>query len=467
MRRSLLVLTILTALPTISLAQISFTTTQTLPVPLRPGGAAVADFDGDGNRDLAISADTIDRVDIFFGDTGGTFGAAVSYPLGAGSGPDQLLASDFDGDGDPDLAVVLKNASNVTLLLNTAGTFVLGDATPTGFEPANIVSGDFDGDGDLDLATANRSGNNVTVLLNDGNAVFTAANVAVGLEPRDVATGDFDGDGDLDLASSNHDSATLTILSNNGTGTFTTSATIPGGFNFSPEGIDAGDLDNDGDIDLAVASSDNGLNVVAVFLNAAGAFTGPTNFPTGGADPSGLAMADFDFDGSIDVAVSNNDSGNVSVLPGNGDGTLGTALLFAVGTTPEVVIVGDFDADGKPDLVVPNRDSNNVTLLRNTSAGTPPAGTNFVRGNVNGDLMVDISDAVYALASLFITGSDAPACVDSADVNDDGTFDISDAVYLLAHLFIPGASAPPAPFPACGVDPTADALDCASFPACP
>lgn len=100
-----------------------------------------------------------------------------------------------------------------------------------------------------------------------------------------------------------------------------------------------------------------------------------------------------------------------------------------------------------------------------TSVGTP-ASQLFTRGDTNGDGGVDVSDAVFALAGLFIPGSLPPECDDATDVNDDGGFDVSDAVYLLASLFIPGA--PPAPDPLdCGSDPTADSLGCDRFASCP
>lgn len=92
-----------------------------------------------------------------------------------------------------------------------------------------------------------------------------------------------------------------------------------------------------------------------------------------------------------------------------------------------------------------------------------PTSARFSRGDANADLLVDVSDAVFLLAALFIPGSANLACDDAGDVNDDGGVDVSDAVFLLASLFVPGSPAPPAPTaPTCGVDTTTDALDCAT-----
>jgi len=103
-----------------------------------------------------------------------------------------------------------------------------------------------------------------------------------------------------------------------------------------------------------------------------------------------------------------------------------------------------------------------ITALENS--GAPPLDPQFIRGDVNNDSGRNVADAVYLLASLFVPGSPLATCMDSADCNDDGGVNVADAVFLLSNLFIPGS--PPIPPPGtnfdCGIDPTADALDCAS-----
>ncbi|MCA8961853.1 MAG: hypothetical protein KDC38_15115 [Planctomycetes bacterium] len=94
-------------------------------------------------------------------------------------------------------------------------------------------------------------------------------------------------------------------------------------------------------------------------------------------------------------------------------------------------------------------------------------GAMFRRGDVNDDGLFDISDAVFALASLFIPASPPPTCVDAADANDDDVFDISDPVYTLAALFIPGSLPPPAPGPAaCGSE-SGGSISCDTYTSCP
>lgn len=89
---------------------------------------------------------------------------------------------------------------------------------------------------------------------------------------------------------------------------------------------------------------------------------------------------------------------------------------------------------------------------------------NFVRGDANVDESVDLSDGVLVLRYLF-GGGPQLACLDSGDADDSGNIDLSDAIYEFSYLFL-GGSPPPAPFSACGEDPTADGLGCESYEPC-
>ena len=89
----------------------------------------------------------------------------------------------------------------------------------------------------------------------------------------------------------------------------------------------------------------------------------------------------------------------------------------------------------------------------------------FTRGDCNGDGGIDISDPIELLGGVF--GGGTLLCFDSCDANDDGDVQLDDALYMLNHQFQQG-SAPLAPFPNCGVDPTADGLaECMGATGCP
>jgi hypothetical protein len=90
-----------------------------------------------------------------------------------------------------------------------------------------------------------------------------------------------------------------------------------------------------------------------------------------------------------------------------------------------------------------------------------PEITAFIRGDSNGDQVLNITDPQATLSYLF-RGARRPACYDAADANDDGELNIVDPIATLMHLFA-GAGNLPAPFPAAGEDPTGDRLRCSSI----
>jgi hypothetical protein len=83
----------------------------------------------------------------------------------------------------------------------------------------------------------------------------------------------------------------------------------------------------------------------------------------------------------------------------------------------------------------------------------------FIRGDTNGDGLMDISDAVRILLGLFVDGRYLP-CLDAADYDDNGV-DLSDALKVLGFIFRWPPPAPAVPFPGWGADWfDDDALDC-------
>lgn len=138
---------------------------------------------------------------------------------------------------------------------------------------------------------------------------------------------------------------------------------------------------------------------------------------------------------------------------------------------------GDFWSNLDPAGVQPGPQAlPNVVFANNTSArlDSEPGMVDFVRlepkefirGDCNSSGSINISDPIFALEYLFIEGSSVPVCFDACDANDDGTFGIGDPIFVLGYLFYQGAP-PSAPFPDCGTDPTAEAIECAESTNCP
>jgi len=354
--------------------------TTSLPTPPTPFAVTTGDFNGDGNPDLAVANRVADNVSVFFGNGTGGFGAGANYPVG--SGPIGIAAADFNGDGRTDIAVAnfatlglpTSGTADVSVLLGTGGGnfapaqhFGIGNS---GSHPSSIAAADFNRDGRIDLALGNYGLSAVSVLIGNGAGSFSLAGTfpLISQNLFSIAVGDFDRDSNPDVAATLDFLHSVMILLGTGTGALGNPTQFPAG----PLAIAVavGDLNADGKEDLAVA--DQGGFVSILLGNGLGGFGPFTSFAVG-LSPRGIVLADFDLDGKLDAAVTNNASSNVSVLLGNGLGGLGAATNTPVGTAPIGLAAGDFDCDGLPDLAVANIVSNSLSILINSAPVVVPA----------------------------------------------------------------------------------------------
>ncbi len=354
----------------------TFSQTSTPIVGADARTVASADFDGDGDLDLAVGSPA--QVDILLNDGTGAF--TTGSPILSGSlgllQPWTVTAGDFNNDGFPDLAVTGTGGSSaVYILLNNAngtGTFTVSSNYVTGIGQCwHLTSADIDGDGDLDLLVANTTGTTVNILLNNGAGTFTAgANLTptFGSNPRCVAVADFDNDGDLDLAVGNITNY-VNIWLNNGNGTFTAAPDITTGLS-SPVFVAAGDLNADGAVDLAIVNA--GSTTVSVFTNSgAGVFTQALGSPfsTFSTNPVWVSLEDFDGNGTLDIATVNYAGTNISILRNTGSASFSNITTYPALNAPNYLAAGDFDGDGDLDVAVTNSGFGSVlvSILKNAT----------------------------------------------------------------------------------------------------
>ncbi len=337
-----------------------------------PESIVAGDFNGDGNLDLAVgNNDPNSTVTILLGDGQGNFNPVTSQTITAMG--DLVLVQDFNGDGISDLllATTVGPSTFTVLLGNGDGTFTEAPGSPfsTDFGANPVVTADFNGDGIPDLAAG--GGYYLIILLGNGDGTFTqvptSSSIVLGGIQLPLTVGDFNDDGIPDLAVSG---ASISIYLGRGDGTFTQGTSIPtnasGGGSVS--GIVAGDFNEDGKEDLAMPIyGDPGS--VAVFLGKGdGTFQAAPGSPFASASWSNtVAVGDFNGDGVADLFVGAQSSGpNLTILPGKGDGTFQSIISSTQGLQCCHTVSGDFNGDGVTDIATADFYSSNVQILLTT-----------------------------------------------------------------------------------------------------
>jgi hypothetical protein len=324
---------------------------------LTPQDVATADFNGDGQLDLAVATGN-NSVSILLGNGTGAFPAHVEYPVPGH--PAAIVTGDFNGDGKADLATADQYLSEITVLLgNGDGTFQAHQEYATGTEAVALATADVNGDGTLDIIVADLKENKVSVLLGNGDGTFQAnVDYATGSAPSAVAIGDFNGDGKLDLIVPNNDDNTVSILLGNGDGSFQGPTAFPTAI--APNSVVIGDFNGDGKLDLAVGTSNKQVSIL--LGNGDGTFQNHKEYAIG-ANGVIAAAADLNSDGKLDLISANYNDNTVSTLIGNGDGTFKSESVFPTNGGPSAVAIGDFNDNGKLDIAVAATTGNAISVL--------------------------------------------------------------------------------------------------------
>jgi FG-GAP-like repeat/FG-GAP repeat len=292
-----------------------------------------SDLNGDGRPDLAAASPDANAVSVLTRRSDGSFEAVQNYRTGRS--PFSVASSDLNVDGALDLATANLSADTVSVLVNKGdGSFEPKRDYATGDEPWVVAVGDLNGDGKQDLATANHaSRGTVSVLVNRGDGSFQPKrDYVTGSEPREVTIGDLNGDGKPDLATANHDASSVSVLMNNGDGTFRMRRDLATGY--GPVSVAIGDVNGDGTADLVVTSvviAHADTVTVSVFSNRGdGSFRSRINYRAGRYPnspeyyPDAVALGDLNGDGNPDLAIVNSEEDFVWVLANRGGRKLQT-----------------------------------------------------------------------------------------------------------------------------------------------
>ncbi|MCG8310861.1 MAG: T9SS type A sorting domain-containing protein [Cytophagales bacterium] len=285
-----------------STGSISFANKEDYTTGAKPRSVTMGDLDGDGWTDLILAAQGGKNVSILRNITGtGTFGFDNKEDFYVGSQLQSVAVGDLDGDGKPDLAVVGKNS-------DVAGIF----------RNASMATGNINFD--------------------------SFYNLIAGSAPSAVAIGDLDDDGKLDLAVINGGEGSIKLYKNYSTSAGTIS--FDGGTVYNtdsaPHSVSISDLTGDGKPDLMVGYNDVSMNAISVFENTSTSSkdisfnTSAAVYATGNIPGSAVA-GDLDNDGRIDLVTANSGDNTVSVLKNSNTETDFTAFSFAEQTGPATI----------------------------------------------------------------------------------------------------------------------------------
>jgi hypothetical protein len=336
----------------------------TIPGSRKLQGVTLGDLNADGRLDLVVADQAIQVIWVLLGRGDGTFLTPFQVTIAMSRRLTAVAIANFDGSGNPDIAVTDDKLGKVFLLLNDNNNppgFTLAGDVDVGLQPDDIRGIDLNRDGKPDILTLNQGGPRVKELavlllqrVVDGFPQFAAPQkYTIGEKPSDMVIADFNNDGNPDIAMLNHPSGT------------------------------------------------NGVDEVDVLLGQdSGVFFPPTAVPvpcpffTGGAPCrlKALAVGDFDGNGDADFMVALSDPRSIGAMNdqmqafgGQGDGTFVAGGLFTIGKNPFSMTAADITGNGRLDVAVATQAALDLQAFINVST----AG-----GVVNGDPCVQGSDCL-------------------------------------------------------------------------
>jgi hypothetical protein len=219
-------------------------------------GIIATDLDGDGDMDVLAAQGQSPGAVYWYENTGNQ--VFTRHTIMSGSASGNLFVVDIDGDGNLDVVANKGSAGKIAWYENDGSQGFTEHTISTTVSNSYIVFAvDVDGDGDIDVLHSSTSDNTISWFENDGTqSPSFAVHLITTCQtwPFDFSVIDFDGDGDADVvALSSSDSSSLAWYENDGSGSF--SEHEFGEVNGRVRGMQAIDVDNDGDIDVIISES--------------------------------------------------------------------------------------------------------------------------------------------------------------------------------------------------------------------
>jgi Bacterial Ig-like domain (group 3)/FG-GAP-like repeat len=375
----------------------------------------LVDVNGDKQLDMVALNRPDKTLSIRLGAGDGTFGDLITIPLSAS--PTAVALADFNKDGNIDLAV-LEDCGSASCSTPGAVEFLAGSGDgnfqsvstyTVGYSPVALAAGKISASGNDDLVIANRCGGDssctsstATLLFGDGTGAFKAgSDVALDNSPASLALADLQGQGVLNLVFSYSNKNAVAVMTGNGDGSFQAGVLYPVGN--APGALAIADYNGDGIPDVAVANTAD-ATVSVLFGNRDGTLQKSFAMPVS-SNPTGIAaiagptssapasLATTSGSASTPLAVS-----NVTIVPN-------------LNPTPMAVNPGSVTLSVLPSGPLTVNESVNLSVKVAASGGngTPTGNVQFQFSTDAGATFNDLSDC-GGTTGLAVDGTGAVAC---------------------------------------------------------
>lgn len=371
------------------------------------------DLNDDSFSDLVILNARTRSITVFLHDGIGQFKTRMDYPAGITRG--NITVGDVNNDGlndvvatdfnNGDLLVFTQNS--ITNKLNSYVNYASGDGA------LGVAIGDVNNDHRNDIVVANYDDDQIAIFIQNGvGGLNSPTYYATGDGPMDVVIADITKTENYgyvlyDVVVTNYLEDSITPYRQNTGGTLTTLTSIstPDG----PTGIAAGDLNDDGWIDVAIANrNDNSTTVIQQYASSwnnaylSGSYRYDYDVDI---NPTDIAVIDANNDGRNDIITTNPGNNSVVFMLQDGSGDFSMGWNKTLNNTPFGLAVGDFNLDGHFDAVTTVPNENYFTVLSQKPE----------------KLAFDTRQDIYLGSN--VRGYN-PRAVDIGDINNDGYNDI-------------------------------------------